>query len=318
MIPPGRGPSAKDGKERTVNPSFEFANGEQHALIPVHHLDDLRAEIQSFADSETLNDFQQWIVNDLYDFRPPAKDFHAESILLVAVPHPLYSRVTLAHHGREYSCLSLVRSDFESATAAIETAAQREGFRTAKADNLPLKRLAAHCGLAVYGRNNITYIRGLGSNFSYTAWYTDRVCEETGWKAASRPRICETCTRCREACPTGAIRGDRFLIDTQRCLSYWNESREPFPDWLPVSAHHTLYDCLKCQMACPMNAAQMKNIGDPILFNEEETEALLSGAAFESYLPFMKRKADYLGLDQWPDGIAKNVRTLIARDEKGH
>jgi epoxyqueuosine reductase len=293
---------------------FEFTNGEQHALIPIRFLERIRDELRSFQRSEPLNDFQRWIVNDLYAYRPPEMDFRAESILLVAVPHPFYSEVTLTRNGRRVSCRSLVRSDFERAEAAVDAAAEREGFHTAKAGSLPLKRLAVHSGLAVYGRNNITYIRGLGSNFSYTARYTDRVCGETRWAGAERPRVCETCTRCLEACPTGAIRRERFLIDNQRCLSYWNESGEPFPDWLPVSAHHTLYDCLRCQMACPMNAAQIRKIGRPVVFDEEETEVLMSGTAFESYPPSMRRKAAYLGLDQWPDGIAKNVRTLIDRD----
>ncbi len=43
---------------------------------------------------------------------------------------------------------------------------------------------------------------------------------------------------------------------------------------------------------------------------------LLAGTPFEKYPESMKKKAKYLGLNQWPDGIAKNVKTLIEMNEK--
>ncbi|WP_256311538.1 hypothetical protein [Tissierella carlieri] len=44
-----------------------------------------------------------------------------------------------------------------------------------------MKRLGEHSDLAKYGRNNVTYVDDLGSNFSYTAYFSDIMCEEDTW-----------------------------------------------------------------------------------------------------------------------------------------
>lgn len=69
-----------------------------------------------------------------------------------------------------------------------------------------------HSGLAKYGRNNITYVNGLGSNFS------DIKCQEDTWGEVQNESFCNECNLCGEHCPTGAILEYRFLIDTLECL----------------------------------------------------------------------------------------------------
>ena len=90
-----------------------------------------------------------------------------------------------------------------------------------------------------------------------------------------------------------------------------NETGKPFPDWVPESAHHALYDCLYCQMVCPMNKDHIYKLGNDVVFTEEEVAILLKRIHFDKYPDELKRKSKYLGLDQWPDGIAKNIKTLI-------
>ena len=41
-----------------------------------------------------------------------------------------------------------------------------------------MKLAAVRSGLAQYGRNNICYVEGMGSFFSFHAYLTDRVFEE--------------------------------------------------------------------------------------------------------------------------------------------
>lgn len=169
----------------------------------------------------------------------------------------------------------------------------------------------------MYGRNNVTYVDGLGSSFSYLAYFTDQESSGDSWTEVRQSSRCEKCASCRTACPTGAILADRFLIDNERCLSCLNETGDPFPAWLPDSVHHTLYDCLKCQLVCPMNRDRISDIGEHVYFDEAETALLLAGTHYGDYPATMQRKAKYLGLDQWPDGIAKNVRTLLDREPAG-
>ena len=50
--------------------------------------------------------------------------------------------------------------------------------------NIPLKRLAVESGAAVYGRNNITYVDGLGSLYSSVIFLMYLVRMMPGWKFA--------------------------------------------------------------------------------------------------------------------------------------
>lgn len=296
------------------NRELKFNNNEKYRLIPIERLEHVKNELDLFKNTKNINGFQSWILDDLYNYDLPKTVYTIESILIIAVPHPFYTDVVISHNGNRYHCLSLVISDFEKTRIALESFSKRESFEIIEAEDLPLKRLAVQSGLAVYGRNNITYIDGLGSNFSYAAYFTNLPCNDPKWIKVNHASICDTCTICLKNCPTGAIREDNFLLNNEICLSYMNESGKPFPKWLPESVHHTLYDCLKCQETCPMNKDQCKRFGDHVEFNENETEMLLTGIRFEEYPEPMQKKAKYLGLDQWPDGIAKNLRTLIERD----
>ena len=57
----------------------------------------------------------------------------------------------------------------------------KEGYRIAT-PILPLKLLAVHGGIAEYGRNNITYVSGMGSFMRLTAVYSDMPCETDHWR----------------------------------------------------------------------------------------------------------------------------------------
>jgi epoxyqueuosine reductase len=64
---------------------------------------------------------------------------------------------------------------------------------------------------------------------------------------------CGTCTRCIEACPTGAIT-EPYTVDATRCLSYLTiESRLPVADDLRADVHQKIYGCDICQEVCPWN-----------------------------------------------------------------
>lgn len=289
---------------------MEFPDGEKHVLVPIDRLRRLEKEIAAFRTDEALNGFQRWIVGSLYRFRVPETGFDIRSIFLIAIPHPLYSRVTFARGGRKYASRCLVVSDFGKTDRALKTMLRGSDANIVQARDLPLKRLAVQSGLAVYGRNNITYIPGRGSNFSYAAYFTDIACAGSEWRSLGLAPSCAGCSVCLKACPTGAIREDRFLIDTDRCLSYLNESGAPFPEWLDASVHHTVYDCLKCQLACPLNRDQANKTGRDIDFDEDETGVLLAGTRYEQYPQGMREKTAYLGMDQWPQGIAKTLKIL--------
>ena len=232
------------------------------------------------------------------------------SIILVAVPHPMYAVAEFELNGTVHRTRSLVACDFDATRQSLESALERNGYQAQETDKLPLKRLAVHSGMARYGRNNICYVDGLGSCFSLVAYLSDVPAVDTRWSDVQLASLCAKCTICIENCPTGAIRSDRFPIDTDRCLSYWNEGPNPFPDWMPETAHNCVYDCLECQITCPMNRGRCEPAGT-VRFGEPETEMLLSGTPLDRQPESMQAKVRYLGMHFWPDGIPRNLRVLF-------
>lgn len=285
--------------------------GDRIKVIPIEHLGELKNIIEAFKEMEELNDFQKWIVNKLYRYDVPEENFKVNSIILAAIHHPFYARVNFIQNGEMRTFLSMVRSNFNKTEEYINKFAEENGYSIKEASNLPLKRLGVHSGLAKYGRNNITYVDGLGSSFSYAAYFSDMISNEDVWGEIKESETCSRCNLCIKSCPTGAILKDRFLIDNQKCLSCINEVPGEFPDWIPAKVHHTLYDCLICQRVCPMNSGQLDNFIENILFTEEETDMLLAGKPVETFSEESRAKIYLLGIDEWYEAIPRNLKALF-------
>ena len=155
----------------------------------------------------------------------------------------------------------------------------------------------------------------MGSCFSYTAFFTNLEPDINTLKPVALAHECRHCTICQEKCPTQAIKADSFIIDNERCLSYLNETGEPFPAWVPISVHHSLYDCIFCQLHCPMNRAFRDKKGEEIFFSAIEIQLLLDQTDQSFFPEDLKRKVKYLGLNQWPDGVSKNIKAIIQKAE---
>lgn len=64
---------------------------------------------------------------------------------------------------------------------------------------------------------------------------------------------CGTCTRCIDACPTGAI-VEPYVLDATRCISYWTiEQRDALAPEEESAVGEWLFGCDVCQDVCPWN-----------------------------------------------------------------
>lgn len=126
---------------------------------------------------------------------------------------------------------------------------------------------------------------------------------------------CGTCTRCIDACPTGAI-VEPYVLDAGRCIAYLTiEHRGAFP---PEAEERGLdgwiFGCDVCQEVCPWNEKLASPSGEPAFVPREgaplpDAEELL-GLDAEG---FARRFAGTPVLRTGVDGMHRNCRAFLAR-----
>lgn len=133
--------------------------------------------------------------------------------------------------------------------------AQSTGIQTrACIDTAPVmeKEQAARAGLGWMGKNTCIIHPRLGS------WFFIGVIVTTAVLPVDAPAIdrCGTCTRCLEACPTGALTGP-YQMDARKCISYLTiEHRDEIDPALKMHMGDWLFGCDICQEVCPFNTGR--------------------------------------------------------------
>jgi epoxyqueuosine reductase len=110
------------------------------------------------------------------------------------------------------------------------------------------REAAVRAGVGFYGKNTMMITRRFGSWVVLGTLVTDAELEATPPLGLD----CGSCTLCIEACPTGAL-DEPGVLDATRCLSYWTQSAEPFPEEYREHLGDQVYGCDICQDVCPWN-----------------------------------------------------------------
>jgi epoxyqueuosine reductase len=111
------------------------------------------------------------------------------------------------------------------------------------------RELAARAGLGAVGKNTMLLHPDAGSWFLLGELFLSLDLAPD----VPLADLCGSCTRCLEACPTGAL-AEPYRLDSNRCISYWTiEHRGPFPDEVREMVGDWVFGCDVCQEVCPWN-----------------------------------------------------------------
>jgi epoxyqueuosine reductase len=293
--------------------------GLQGRVVPIQHVEDLQREVVGRHDQGLFDDEFYHERLSFFSFEPPNELPAPASLIVVAVPRP-QTRVSFTWHGKTVvpvlpPTYLRYREVARETTEWLASSLAPAGYRLVTA-KLPQKLLAVCSGLAEYGRNNITYVPGMGSFHQPVAWFSDLPPPEPDtWRAPKMMERCETCRACQLKCPTGAIGEDRFLLHAERCLVYHNErsGEHPFPSWIDPAAHNSVMGCMICQRYCPEDKPFLDWFEGDEEFSGEETALLLHGAKPEQLLPETRAKLERLELLDSLDALPRNVGVLLER-----
>jgi epoxyqueuosine reductase len=119
-------------------------------------------------------------------------------------------------------------------------------------DSAPVmdKAWAKKSGLGWIGKNSNLISKGAGSFFFIGELLLD-IDLDYDHEVAD---FCGTCTRCLDACPTGAII-QPYVVDGSKCISYFTiELKDAIPVAMKGQFDNNMFGCDICQDVCPWNS----------------------------------------------------------------
>jgi epoxyqueuosine reductase len=170
---------------------------------------------------------------------------------------PSAAVVSIYARGRDYH--KVMRNRLQQLAERIEAEIGPYGFRVFT-DSAPVLEveLAQKAGVGWRGKHTLLLQRDAGSLFFLGEIYIDLPLPTDAQSAPERaPQTagahCGHCTRCIDACPTGAIVGP-YKVDARRCISYLTiELKGSIPQDLRPLIGNRVYGCDDCQLVCPWN-----------------------------------------------------------------
>lgn len=183
-------------------------------------------------------------------------------------------------------------------------------------DSAPLaeRALAVRAGLGFVGKNHMLINPALGPEI-----FLGEILTTVKLKPDKPiPGQCSRCSKCLDACPTGALRSDGFF-DATRCVSYLTiEHKGHINSEQAAGIGARLFGCDECVKACPYRENAPAAANDRIKFYPERAELGLDHILDLNAEAFEREFADSpikrLGLDR----LKRNARICAENAPKRH
>ncbi|UCG50485.1 MAG: tRNA epoxyqueuosine(34) reductase QueG [Candidatus Latescibacterota bacterium] len=224
--------------------------------------------------------------------------------------------VAIYAHGGDYH--SVMREMLEELDRRLKESFPKMTSQIA-VDTQPISErdMALKSGIAWLGKNTCVISPEFGSWIFLGELITDLPLE------TDKPleSLCGSCTKCIDACPTGAL-DEPFLIDARKCISYLTiEKRGDIPEYLHKPIGLNLFGCDACQQVCPFNeSARESSVFDdrqqsPILDRSLEDLVEIGDGEFKRLTrdsAISRCKAE--GMRRNAGIVAKNLCNDLSRD----
>ncbi|MGD2092357.1 MAG: hypothetical protein PVH61_39685 [Candidatus Aminicenantes bacterium] len=289
--------------------------GFQWRMVSVEHLQELQGEILQrkrggeIAEEvyrEHMTGFETTVAEALTG---------ARSIIVAAAPQPQY-QVGFTRDG-EVHYFTIPPTYLHHTDQEMESVLKRVlepwGYRFSRAW-LPEKLLTVRSGLGRYGRNNIAYIEGMGSFFRPCAYYTDLPCRQDHWHPVEVMDICKNCNACVDGCLPGALSRERFIVQADKCVTFFSEIDIPRPYWVGScwdQDSKCLIGCMKCQLNCPENRENRDRVESLEVFSQQETSILLEEKERGRLPVDLLEKLERLYLAEYIPTLSRNLNILF-------
>ena len=161
--------------------------------------------------------------------------------------------------GKDYH--DVMRSKLEQLRAAIEKLTPQCGDARLRGYRARVERAFARLsGIGWMGKNTCLINEQKGSWFFLGVILTNLELELD----LPAPDRCGSCTRCLEACPTGAL-VEPYVMDASRCISYFNiELKGAIPEEFRTAIGKNVFGCDICQDVCPWNSRPSSVASGPL------------------------------------------------------
>jgi len=173
--------------------------------------------------------------------------------------------------GKDYH--DLIRGKLEQLRVAVEKLTPNVETRVYVDTGPVLERAFARLtGIGWMGKNTCLINEQKGSWFFLGVILTDLELKLD----QPAPDRCGSCTRCLEACPTGAL-VEPYVMDASRCISYFTiELKGTIPEEFRKAIGKNIFGCDICQDVCPWNSRPLSVVSGPL--REDALRKNASGA----------------------------------------